>query len=89
VPDPEIALEGGKRGLVEDLRDEAQLLVDEEVLAVGDRHAGRLLTAVLLSEEAEVREPGDLLARRPHAEEAALLLRTLRTHWSADAISAR
>jgi hypothetical protein len=50
------------------------------MLAIGDRHAGGLLAAVLLREETEIDEPGDIFARRPDAEEAALLFRTLRPH---------
>ncbi len=89
MPDPQVALERRERGLVEDLRDESEVLVDEEVLTVGDGDPGRLLTPMLLREETEVGEPRDLVPRRPHAEEAAFLLRALRSHWSADAISGR
>ena len=85
VPDTEIALERGEGGLVEDLGDEAELLVDEDVLAVGDRDAGGFLAAVLLGEQSEVGESRDLLPRRPHAEETALLFRALRSHDLSDA----
>jgi hypothetical protein len=35
---------------------------------------------VLLRKQAEIDEPGDVFARRPDAEEAAFLFRTLRPH---------
>ena len=38
------------------------------------------LAAMLLGEEREVDQPGDVLAGRPHAEDATLLLRPLRAH---------
>ena len=85
MPDPEIALEGGEGRFVEDLGDETELLVDEDVLAVGDRDAGGFLAAVLLGEQSEVGEPCDFLPRRPHAEETALLFRALRSHDPSDA----
>ena len=75
VADAEIALERSKRGLVEHLRDQAELLVDQQVLAVRDGHAGRLLAPVLLGEQTEVGEPCDVIAGSPYAEEAALLFR--------------
>ena len=80
VADPQVALQRGERGLVEDLRDEPELPVDEEVLAIGDRHPGGFLSPMLLREEPEVDEPGDLLARGPHPEQAAFLFRTLCPH---------
>src|SRR6185369_7210133 len=84
VADAEVALECRERRLVEDLGDEPELLIDEEVPAVGDRDARRLLAAVLLGEETEVAEPGDLFSGSPHPEETALLFWTLASH-SADA----
>jgi hypothetical protein len=61
--------------LVDDLVDEPEVLVDHDVLAVADRDPGRLLTAVLLGEEPEVREPAYVVSRRPDAEQTALILR--------------
>ena len=67
--------------LVEDLRDQAHVLVDQDLRAVADRDAGRLLAAVLQRVEAEVGELGDLGGRpgppRPDAEDAAGVLRAL------------
>ncbi len=83
VPDREIALEGGERGLVEHLRDQPEILVDQDVVAVGDRDAGGFLAAVLLGEETEVRQTGDVLARGPHPEQAAFVFGTLRSHLEA------
>ena len=77
VADREVALERGERGLVEDLRDQAHVLVDQDLAAVADRDAGRLLAAVLEGVEAEVGQLGDVLARRPDAEDAAGVLRAL------------
>ena len=67
--------EVGQGLVVEDLGDQAQVLVDEDLGAVGGGDAGRLLTAVLEGVQAEVGQAGDLLAGRPHAEDAALLSR--------------
>ena len=74
VTDREVPLERRERGLVEDLRDQAHVLVDEDLVAVADRDAGRLLAAVLQRVEAVVGELRDLLARRPHAEDATGVL---------------
>jgi hypothetical protein len=83
VADPEITLEGRERRLVEDLRHEAELLVDEEVLPVRNRDARRFLAAVLLGEEAEVGKAGDFLMGCPHPEEAAFLSWTFAAHcWA-------
>ena len=75
MPDRQVALEGGQRRFVEHLADQPELLVDEDVVAVADRDAGGFLAAVLLGEEPEVREPGDVLAGSPYAEEPAFLFR--------------
>src|SRR3972149_3291452 len=74
---------GGREGrLVEDLRDQAELLEHQQVFAVGDRHPGGFLTAVLLGEEPEIDQPGHVLTRGPHAEDSALVLRALGSHGS-------
>ena len=77
MADREVALERGERGLVEDLRDQAHVLVDQDLAAVAHRDAGGLLAAVLEGVEAEVGQLGDVLARRPDAEDAAGVLRAL------------
>ena len=77
VTDGDVALEGLQRGLVEDLRDQAHVLVDQDLPAVAHRDAGRLLAAVLEGVEPEVGQLGDVLARRPDPEDAAGVLRAL------------
>ena len=77
MADREVPGERGEVALVEDLRDQAHVLVDEDPAAVADRDAGRLLAAVLEGVEAEVGELGDLLAGRPDPEDAAGVLRAL------------
>ena len=74
MADREVALERLERGLVEDLRDQAHVLVDQDLAAVADRDAGRLLAAVLEGVEAEVGELGDVLTGGPDTEDAAGVL---------------
>ena len=74
VPDREVALERVEGGLVEDLRDQPHVLVDQDLPAVADRDACGLLPPVLKRVEAEVGQLGDVLARRPDAEDAAGVL---------------
>ena len=71
VPDRDVAAQRGQRGLVEDLGDQAHVLVDHDPVAVADRDAGRLLAAVLQCVQAEVGELGDVLTRGPDAEDPA------------------
>ena len=66
-----------ERGLVEHLRDQAHVLVDQDLAAVAHRDAGRLLAAVLEGVEPEVGQLGDVLAGRPDAEDAAGVLGSL------------
>ena len=73
------ALQRVQRGLVEDLGDQAHVLVDQDLLAVADRDSRRLLAAVLQRVEAEVGELGDFLAgaqtpKTPHASWGPLSL---------------
>src|SRR4051812_10775758 len=77
MTDGEVTLERLERGVVEDLRDQTHVLVDQDLAAVADRDAGRLLAAVLERVEAEVDELGDLLARSPDPEHATGVLGTL------------
>ena len=77
VADGEVAVEGGQVALVEDLGDQAHVLVDHDAVAVADRDPGGLLAAVLQGVEPEVGELGDLFAGRPDAEDAAGVLRAL------------
>ncbi len=73
VPDRDVALERCQRGLVEDLGDQAHVLVDEDLAAVADRDAGRLLAAVLQGVEAVVGQLGDVLpgAHTPKTPQAS------------------
>jgi len=77
VTDRQPALQRAQGRLVENLADQAELLVDHHVGAVADRDPGGLLAAVLQCVEPEVGELADVLVRRPHAEDAALLARAL------------
>ena len=77
VADRDVAAQRAERRLVEDLRDEAHVLVDEDLLAVTGRDAGRLLPAVLQRIEPEVRQLGDVLSGSPDAEDPAGVLRAL------------
>ena len=73
VPDGEVPRQGGQGAVVEDLGDQAEVLVDQDVGAVGGGDAGGLLAAVLEGVEPEVGQAGDLLAGGPYAEDATLL----------------
>ena len=71
VADGGDALERLERGLVEDLRDEAELTDRLDVAAVGDGDARALLPAMLQGVEREVREARDVAVRRADTEDAA------------------
>ncbi len=75
MPDRQVAVQRGERGLVEHLAHEAEVLVDQDVVAVADRDAGGFLASMLLGEESEVGQARDVVAGRPHAEESAFLSR--------------
>ena len=77
MADREVADQARERRLVEDLRDQAHVLVDQDLPAVADRDAGRLLAAVLQGVEPEVGELGDVLAGGPDPEHAAGVLGSL------------
>jgi hypothetical protein len=47
VRDRHVAAQRGERRLIEDLRDQAHLLVDNDPPAIANRDAGRLLATVL------------------------------------------
>ena len=71
VADRDVAVQAVELLLVEHLRDEPEVAQRREPAVVGDRDARRLLAAVLEREEAEVREPRDVVAGRVDAEDAA------------------
>ena len=60
--------------LLEHLRDQAHVLVDDQPGAVGDRDAGRLLPAVLQREQGEEGEAGDIHLRGVDGEHPALVV---------------
>ena len=67
----------GKRlqdGLLEHLRHQPHVLVDDQPGAVGDRDAGRLLPAMLQREEGEEGEAGDIHLRSVNGEHPALIV---------------
>src|SRR5437763_1341966 len=68
--------QAAQRGLVEDLADQAEVLVDDHGRAVGHRDPGRLLTAVLEGVQTEIGQLRDLLTRRPDTEDATGVLRS-------------
>jgi hypothetical protein len=74
VPDRDVSAQRLQRRLVEDLRDQTHVLVDQHLVAVADRDARGLLAAVLQGVEAEVRELGDFFAGGPDAEDATGIL---------------
>ena len=74
MADGELALEGLDVGIGEDLAHQALVLAHEHRRAVAHGDAGRLLAAVLQGAQGEVRDARHVLARGPHAEDAALLL---------------
>ncbi len=63
--------------LVEHLVDEAEIAHGHDVTALGGGYPGRLLAAVLEREEREVGQPGDLGLGREHAEDPALVARSV------------
>ena len=75
VADRQVAAQAGQRRLVEDLGDQAEILVDHHAGAVADRDAGGFLAAVLECVEPEVGELRDLFPGRPDTEDAAGILR--------------
>src|SRR5512133_901072 len=72
-----VAAERLQLGLVEDLRDEAEIAQRHDVAVLAGGDAGRLLAAVLKRVEREVREAGDIRLGRINAEDAALVARTV------------
>ena len=60
--------------LVEDLGDQTHVFEHDDLGALADRDAGRLLAAVLQGVDAEVRELGHFLVGGPDSEDAACVL---------------
>src|SRR4029450_9753499 len=61
--------------LVENLGDQAHLLVHHDLGALADRDAGRLLPSMLQGVETEVGELGDLFVGGPNTEDSTGVLR--------------
>ena len=74
MPDRQVPTEARERTVVEDGGHEALVLHHGYSAAIADRHASRLLTAVLQREQAEVGQVGDGLPGGVDAEDAARLL---------------
>ena len=72
VPHRDVPLEGVERLFVEDLRHQAQVLEDQDLVAVAHRDARGFLAAVLQGEQPVIGELGDVFAGRPDSEHAAL-----------------
>src|SRR5262249_46469273 len=77
VADRHVAGEGAELLLVEDLGDQAELAQRGDVAALAGRDPRCLLATVLQGVETEVGEPGDVAARRVHAEDPALIARSI------------
>src|SRR6201999_2109342 len=71
VRDGDVATQRGERRLVEDLGNEAHLLVHDDPPAIADRDARRLLAAMLQRVQSVVGELGDVFPRGPDAKDAA------------------
>ncbi|GEB53209.1 hypothetical protein SCA03_57600 [Streptomyces cacaoi] len=70
----DVTAERAEGRLVENLRDEAHVLEDEDLGSVAHCDTRGLLTAVLQGVQTEIRELGDLFARSPDTEDAAGVL---------------
>src|SRR5262249_8313592 len=77
VADRHVALQRLQLLLVEDLGDESRVAQSGDVAALAGGDPGRLLAAVLECVEAEVGQPGDVMAGRVYAEDAALVARSI------------
>ncbi len=80
MTDGEMTLERRQLVIVEDIGDEAHVLVDPKPLPVADRHAGRLLAAMLQGVQAVEGEKGSREAGGVHAEDSARLFRAVVEH---------
>ena len=71
MADRDLAVEPAELLLVEHLGDEPQVAQPRQPPVLGDRDAGRLLSAMLEREEPEVREARDIAVGSVDAEDAA------------------
>ena len=74
MADREMALQRLESRLVEHLRDQTHVLVDQDLAAVADGDAGRLLATVLQGIQTEVGELGDVLSGGPDSEDTTGIL---------------
>src|SRR3954453_4917599 len=72
--DGEVARKGRQVRLLEHLRDQTHVFVDDDLLAVAHGDPGRLLSAMLQRVKTEIGEFGYFFAGRPHAEYTACVL---------------
>ena len=77
VPEGDVPAQSLQGLLGKNVRDQALILVHEDLLAVGGRDAGALLAAMLEGVEGEVGETRNVLARGPHSEDAAVIAGTI------------
>ena len=75
MPDGQIAAKASQRGLVEDLGNQAEILVDHHSRTVADRDARCLLATVLQRIQPKVSEFGYFFTGRPDSENATCVLR--------------
>lgn len=76
MPERDVPLQKFEIPLMEDLRDQAHVAVDQDLLAVAGSDTRGLLSTMLQSVEPEVGEFGDFLAWRPDSEYSASILRS-------------
>ena len=74
MADRDLTFERVECRLIEDLRDQAHVLVDQDLLPVAHRDASRFLTTVLQRVQAEIGQLGDLFTGGPNTEHAARIL---------------
>ena len=74
VPDGQLPGKCLQDGLLEHLGHQPHVLVDDQARTVGDRYAGRFLTAVLQGEEGEEGQAGDIHLRGVDGEHPAFIM---------------
>lgn len=72
-----MSLERFKSCLVENLRNQAHVFVDDDVVTVTDGNARRFLSAVLQRIQTVVGEFGNFVTRSPHSKDPAGVLGSL------------
>ena len=77
VAQSDVAAQALQGLLGEHLRDEALILIHEDLLAIRRRNTRALLAAVLQGVEGEVGQAGNVLARGPYSEDPAVIMRVI------------